>query len=302
MLINFVRIIKSGWANFWRNFWLSCATVSTMIVAIFVFTGLLLSNVLAGEFIKDLQDKVDISVYFNKDANESDIIMVKQELLKLSDVTLVDYVSKDDSLNQFKERHKDDPLILESLQELGENPLQAVLNIKAAKVDSYKNIAEFLEQDKYKDLVEKVNYRQNEAIISKVFQISDALKKTGIIISVILALIAILVAFNTIRLAIYSAREEVSVMRLVGASNWFIRGPFLLQGIISGAVAALVNWIIFFGVTWKISPQINNFLPGSDIFRYYQVHVLEMFLILMAAGIVLGGFSSYIAIRRYLRE
>lgn len=302
MLINFVRIIKSGWANFWRNFWLSCATVSTMIVAIFVFTGLLLSNVLAGEFIKDLQDKVDISVYFNKDANESDIIMVKQELLKLSDVTLVDYVSKDDSLNQFKERHKDDPLILESLQELGENPLQAVLNIKAAKVDSYKNIAEFLEQDKYKDLVEKVNYRQNEAIISKVFQISDALKKTGIIISVILALIAILVAFNTIRLAIYSAREEVSVMRLVGASNWFIRGPFLLQGIISGVVAALINWIIFFGVTWKISPQINNFLPGSDIFRYYQVHVLEIFLILIATGIVLGAFSSYIAIRRYLRE
>jgi len=302
MLINFVRIVKAGWTNFWRNFWLSCATVSTMIIAIFVFTGLLLSNVLTGELIKSIQDKVDVSVYLNKDIQESDVVLIKQELLKMSEVTKVEYITKDDALNQFKERHKNDPFILESLEELGENPLQAILNVKAANPDSYKKIAEFLEQDKYKDLIEKVNYRQNEVIISKVFQISDAIKKTGIVISIILALIAGLVAFNTIRLAIYSSREEVSVMRLVGASNWFIRGPFLLQGIISGTVAALINWIVFFGVTWRISPQINNFLPGADIFHYYQSHLFQMLLLLLATGIALGAFSSYIAIRRYLRE
>lgn len=302
MLVNFIRIMKSGWTNFWRNFWLSCATVSTMIIAIFVFTSLFLSNVITGELIKGLQDKVDVSVYFNKEAGESDIILVKQDLLKMSEVTKVDYISKDEALNQFKERHKNDPLILESLEELGENPLQAILNVKAATPDSYKKIAEFLDQEKYKDLVDKVNYRQNEAIISKVFQISDALKKTGIFLTVILALIAILVAFNTIRLAIYSSREEISVMRLVGASDWFIRGPFLLQGVISGFVAALLNWLLFFAITWKISPQINNFLPGSDLANYYQSHFLVMFFLLMGMGIALGAFSSYIAIRRYLRE
>jgi len=273
-----------------------------MIIAIFVFTGLLLSNVLTDKLIRSIQDKVDVSVYLNKDITESDIVLIKQELLKMSEVTMVEYVSKDDALNQFRERHKNDPLIIESLEELGENPLQAILNVKAATPDSYKKIAEFLEQDKYKDMIEKVNYRQNEAIISKVFQISDAMKKTGIVLSIILALIAGLVAFNTIRLAIYSAREEISVMRLVGASNWFIRGPFLLQGIISGTAAALINWIVFFGVTWRISPQINNFLPGSDIFHYYQTNLFQMLLILLATGIALGAFSSYIAIRRYLRE
>ena len=272
-----------------------------MIIALFVFTGLLLLNHLTGNLIKNLQEKVDISVYFNQEVEESDIVIVRQKLLKLSEITRVEYVSKEDAYAQFKEKHKNDPLILESLEELGENPFQPILNIKAAKAGSYKSVAEFLEQDKYKDLIDKVNYRQNEAIITKVFQMSGAIKFSGIVLSLILALIAILVSFNTVRLAIYSSREEISVMKLVGASNWFVRGPFLLQGILSGFFAAVINLIIFFGITWKISPSISNYLPGSEVFVYYWGHLWQIFLILAGVGIFLGVVSSFIAVRRYLK-
>jgi len=301
MLITFTRVIKSGWLNFWRNFWVSCAMVGTMIIATFVFTGILLLNVLSDNLIKNLQEKVDISVYFEQEVRESDIVMVKQELLKFPEVTKVEYVPKEEALKQFKERHKNDPLILESLEELGENPLQDTLNIKAAQYGSYEDVAEFLVQGKFKDFIDKINYRQNEAIIAKIFQISDAIKSGGIIFSLVLAIIAVLVSFNTIRLAIYSSREEISVMKLVGASNWFIRGPFLLQGILSGIFAALINLGIFFGITWKISPSINNYLPGSELFLYYKVHIVETLLILLGVGIALGVISSFIAVRRYLK-
>jgi len=272
-----------------------------MIIATFVFTGILLLNVLSDNLIKNLQEKVDISVYFEQEVQESDIVMVKQELLKFPEVTKVEYVPKEEALKQFKERHKNDPLILESLEELGENPLQDTLNIKAAQYGSYEDVAEFLVQGKFKDFIDKINYRQNEAIIAKIFQISDAIKSGGIIFSLVLAIIAVLVSFNTIRLAIYSSREEISVMKLVGASNWFIRGPFLLQGILSGIFAALINLGIFFGITWKISPSINNYLPGSELFLYYKVHIVETLLILLGVGIALGVISSFIAVRRYLK-
>jgi len=301
MFITFFRIIKYGWVGFFRNFWVSCATVGTMIITIFVFTGLLLLNHLTGTLIKNLQEKVDISVYFNQEVQESDIVIVRQELLKFPEITRVEYVSKDDVLNQFKERHKDDPMILESLTELGENPFQPVLNIKAAKAGSYKEVTQFLEQDKYKDLIDKVNYGQNEAMIAKVFQISNAIKIVGIALSLILALIAVLVSFNTVRLAIYSSREEISVMKLVGASNWFVRGPFLLEGVLAGFFAAAINLIIFLGITWKISPQINLYLPGSEIFAYYTFYLWQIFLALFGIGAFLGVISSYFAVKRYLK-
>ncbi len=211
------------------------------------------------------------------------------------------YISKEEALSQFKEKHQNDPLILESLEELGDNPLQAILNIKAAKAGSYKDVTEFLEKGKYKDLIDKVNYRQNEAIISKVFDVSDAIKLGGMAVGIVLALIAVLVAFNTIRLAIYSSRDEITVMKLVGASNWFVRGPFLLQGILSGIFAAIINLLIFFGITWKLAPQLDVYLPGSELFSYYYIHIFEIFLVLLGIGVFLGVVSSFIAVRRYLK-
>jgi len=203
-------------------------------------------------------------------------------------------------LEKFTQRHKDNPILMEALAEVGENPLLASLNIKAGQASQYGAVSNFLETGPFKNLIEKIDYRQNKEIIDKVFAISSNINFTGIFFSLILGFIALLVAFNTIRLAIYSSREEISIMRLVGASNWFIRGPFIFQGIIIGITATFFTLLIFTITIFFLSPKIEVLLPGFNLLSYFGAHFWILLLIQLTTGIGLGVISSWIAIRKYL--
>ncbi len=154
------RIIKSGWQGFVRNYWLSTATVAIMILALMGIAGLALFNVMTQAVVANLQNRVDISVYFNTDTDETKVLSVRQELVELSEVKSVDYVSQDEALKRFRERHKDSPVLLQSLQELEQNPLEASLNIKANYASQYEAIANYLAQDRFQGLIDKINYKQ----------------------------------------------------------------------------------------------------------------------------------------------
>lgn len=296
------RIATAGAKSFARNGWLSTATVSVMALAIFVMTSLLLLNVITQSLIANLQDRIDISVYFKQETPEPEILKVRRDVEQLTEVKSVEYVTPDEALRAFKERHKDNPLLLESLAELGTNPLQATLNIKARETNQFASIASFLERDSYKPLVDKVNYSQNAEVIGRLSGIIGGIRRGGAILALALAAIAVLVAFNTIRLAIYTAREEIGVMRLVGASNWYIRGPFVITGIIYGIAAALITIAVMVPVVGAVSPKISGFLlTGTNLFAYVQQNFWTILGIQLAVGMVLGALSSYIAIRRYLK-
>jgi cell division transport system permease protein len=301
MLTTLSRIIKSGWLNFWRNKWLSVAAISVMGLTIFVMTSLLLVNVLINSLVQALRDKIDISVYFNLDAPEEQILEARSSLVELEEVKSVEYVSREEALKRFKERHQDNPLLMQSLQELESNPLEASLNIKAQTASQYEQIVNFLNQSQYQEIVDKINYRQNQAIIAKLSSITKAIQQSGLVVSVILALMTILVTFNTIRLAIYSAREEINVMRLVGASNWFIRGPFIVEGALYGFIAAIITLVVFFPLLWFLAPKITAYLPGADLFYFFQMNFWQILLLQIVIGISLGVASSLVAIRRYLK-
>src|SRR3989344_2614846 len=225
MFVSLKRIIRSGWSNFRRQTALSFATVSIMVMTIFLITSLFLFQGTTNFLISLLEGRVNISVNFKKDISEDDILRVKEELSQSPEVKNVEYISREDALARFTEKHKEDLVILESLVEVGANPFLASLNIKAFQATQYDAISTFFSQDPYQELVEKIDYFQNKQIIERIFKISTSVKFAGSLLGLILGLIAVLVAFNTIRLAIYSSREEISIMRLVGASKWFIRGP-----------------------------------------------------------------------------
>jgi len=301
MITILVRILKSGLTNFWRNKWLSGAAVATMSLTIFVMISLLLLNVMTQTVIKTLEDKIDISVYFDLETPEEQILKTRAALVKLEEVRSVEYVSAEDSLARFKERHQDNPILMQSLQELGENPLEASLNIKAQLASQYESIVNFLSQSEYEQIIDKINYRENERVISRLSSITSTIRQTGFIVSIILALIAILVTFNTVRLTIYSMRGEINVMKLVGASNWFIRGPFVVEGALYGLLAALITLLVFYPVLWYLSPKITGFLPGSDLFYFFQINFWSIFFLQILIGVGLGVISSLVAIRRYLR-
>lgn len=301
MITTFKRIILAGVLNFWRNGWLSTATISVMMLALSMVLGLMLFSVLTEALVGNLENKIDVSVYFKPDIAEEEVLKVKNDLLALSEVKNVAYVSREEALMRFKEKHKDDPVVLQALEEIDENPLEASLNVKAKDPENFPVVVSFLEGEQYKDLINKVNYYENKETITRLTSIVSAIRKGGAAASFILALIALLVAFNTIRIAIYTLRDEISIMKLVGATNWFVRGPFLIAGALYGAVASIVTMLVFYPFIFLLSPVLKRFFPGADLLAYFTQNFFTLWLILLVTGIVLGVIGSIIAIRKHLK-
>lgn len=301
MFTSLRRIIKAGWKNFSKNIALSLATILVMTMVISLTTLLFLLKPASEILISEFQDKVDISIYFKKDILSEEIAGVRAEISKISEVKNVEYVSKEQALEKFVARHKDDPVLMESLTEVGENPFLASLNIKAWQASQYEQVTNFLETGPFKNLIDKVDYYQRKPIIEKVFSLTAGINKAGIFFTLVLGVIAILVAFNTIRIAIYNSSQEISIMRLVGASNWFIRGPFLIQGILVGLIAALVTLFITFGICYGFDSKIKVIAPQVSIFSLFLSNFWTLILIQLVTGVGLGVASSLIAVRKYLK-
>lgn len=300
------RVLKAGFVNFWRNGFVSLASVLIMVVTLFTLGAMVFSSAVLNASLEGLQQKVDVNVYFLPNAPESDIITLKSALEKLPEVALVEYVSREAALANFQKRHENDQTILNALSELDDNPLGAVFNIKAKETSQYESIANFLESDQAlgagnQPIIDKANYFDNKPVIEKLSEIIDSAQRLGFALSIVLILLSLIITFNTIRLAIYTAREEISVMRLVGASKTYVRGPFVVEGIIYGVAAALIALALFYPLTLWVGPFTERFFGAINLFDYYLSNFGQMFLILMAAGIILGAVSSYLAVRRYLK-
>ena len=294
------RIVQAGVFSFWRNIWLSSATIAVLVLSLSVATGILLLSVVAQAVVTELESKVDVSVYFKPDIEEQKITEVRKSLTEFPAVLEVRYTSKDDALEKFKERHAGNQAIEQALGELGDNPLEASLAIRAQDAASYEAVASFIE-NRFSQIIDNVNYRENAPIIEKLFAVTNALRVAGLILGAALFAIAGLIAHNTIRLAIFSMREEISLMRLVGASNWFIRGPFVVEGMLGGLIAGGATFFIFFGLVYLGAAPIAKFLPGVDMLVYYKTHWYEIFAFTAGLGILASTLSSYVAIRRYLK-
>jgi len=295
------RIIKSGLLNFWRNGWLSTATVLIMTVALITWTSIFLLNVVLTSVLDVLAEKVDVSVYFNLDTKEPDILTLKSKLENLKEVANVEYVSTDQALEIFKNRHANDDVLLKSIKELNINPLEASLNILAKDSTQYATIASFLNQDQFKNIISKINYTENKVVIDRLNNIIRVLRESGFVAGLILAFIAFLVAFNTVRLAIYSSREEITVMKLVGASNWFVRGPFIVEGVLHGIIASAFSFMVIIPGIGFLGPKLLNFLPEINLMNYIGNNFWSLLLFQTLGGIILGVFSSWVAIRKYLK-
>lgn len=301
MFIFLARIIKSGFQSFIRNGLLSSATVVVMTLTLLVCSGLIIFGNATTSVIQSIESKIDISIYFKTNVSENQILAIKKNLEQLNEVANVEYISQDDALATFKERHKDDPVILQSLEELGYNPLSAALNIKAKNPQNYEGIANYLEKEVSPEFVDKINYSQNQVIIDRLIKITDTVKKGGLVLALVLALVVFLITFNTIRIAIYSNRESIGIMRLVGATSSLIRGPYVIQGFIIALAASILAMIILIPLMNSIAPSFNNFIPEFNIVSYFWSHFFYLFGIQLLVGLILTTISSAVAIRKYLR-
>ncbi|MBX9907039.1 ABC transporter permease [Patescibacteria group bacterium] len=305
MWTSFKRTVRSGFVGFWRNAFVSLAAIFVMMVTLFVVGSVLFLSQLLNVSLAQIQDKVDINVYFTTDAVPDEILALKKSLEALPEVEAVTYISREEALIAFEERHEGDETTAQAIEELGDNPLGATLRVRTKETSQYEGIAAFLDEQNAttpieKGFIDSINYDTNKGAIDKLTAIINAIERVSFFATIILIVASILITFNTIRLAIYTSREEITVMRLVGAGNMFIRGPFILQGIMYGAVAAILTLLLFYPITLWLSDGTRAFFQ-LDLFQYYVQDFGHIFLVIMGSGIMLGMVSSILAIARYLR-
>jgi len=298
MIITLKRIFRAGWQSFSRDGGIAVATIFILVLAIFLVSTIFLSKDVSQFLIASLQEKADISVYFKEFVLEDDILKIEEKLSQVPGVKNVEYVSGEEAIKRLVEKH---PQLIESVQETEGMLKLASLNVNVFEANQYQQVVNFLENSNFKDYIDKVDYYKRKPVIEKIFSLTSLFNKTGIFLSIILIITAILVTFNTIRLAILNSIEETKIQRLVGASNWFIRGPFLVQGAISGLIAILITALIFSFICWFLSPKIEFFFAGLNLFNLFFKNFWILLLIQFATGISLGVISSFIAIRKYLR-
>jgi cell division transport system permease protein len=305
MLVGTKRVLRSGFVGFWRNAFVSIAAIFVMTVALFVVGATMMVDKLLSVSLDNIQDKVDINVYFVPEAEQSAIDELKSSLTSLPDVEEVVLTSREEALAQFTQRHKNDETIMQGLEELGDNPLGASLSVRAKETSQYENINQFLEdrqalEDPQTPLIDEVNFVKNKGAIDKLTSIINAVERSTFVAMLVLLAASILITFNTIRLAIYTAREEIAVMRLVGASNSFIRGPFMLQGVMYGVIAGVLALLIIYPLVLWIGPETETFFQ-FNLMTYFVQDFFRIFGTIIGVGVVLGIVSSLWAVTRYLR-
>jgi cell division transport system permease protein len=300
--ISFLRIIKTGLTNSFRNLWLSTAATMVMTITLVIFSILFLLFTITNYSIKTIQNTIDISIYLKIGLAEERILSIKNELEANPKVKQIVYTSAEQAFENFKEKHKDDLMITQSLNELTENPLPATLNIKAYSLEDYPQISQTLQDPKYENFIDKVNFEDNRIIIERLNRILKFIISFGIGLVVVFSLIAILVIFNTITLTIYNRKEEVEIMRLVGATNWYIQGPFLVESLLYAVLATIIASLLFLPVFAKFLPKIAVFVnPQVTIFNQNIFSLWFLSLMMLVVSVILAVFSTLLAIRKYLK-
>ncbi len=300
------RITKAGLFNFWRSGYVSLASILVMIVTLSVIAGVMFLSTILNATLDELRSKVDINVYFITSAQEEEVLSLKTKIEAIPEVDSVIYMSREESLENFKLRHENDQITLQALNELGDNPLGAVLNIKAKEPSQYESIANFLNEENILSsegtkIIDKINYFENRIAIDRLTRIIDSIQRLGFIVSLALIVVSVVITFNTVRLAIYISREEISVMQLVGASKNYVRGPFVITGIIVGFLSGIITLLLLLPVTYSLGGTTENFFIGLNIFNYYIGNIIQIAFIVIGSGVAVGAISSLLAVRKYLK-
>lgn len=301
-----MRAVREGERSFVRSGWLSVSAILTTSLALFVIGLAAVQAIATNSILKNLENKMDITVSFEAGTSEGKILAIKKELEKYREVKTAVYTSEDEALETFRKRSElagNKEIIEQALEEIGGNPLLPSISIKASSPSDYETINRALETSSFKDDIFRINYRENESVINRLASIREEAVRQGAILGVIFLLIAFLVMFNTIRLTMHARHEDFEIMRLVGASNLYVRTPSVVEGILYGGIAAIVS--LFFLYSYisfqRANPMTSSIVEGTGLMGSFLSNVASVFLGLLFVGVFVGALSGFLAVRRYLR-
>ncbi|HUC96336.1 MAG TPA: permease-like cell division protein FtsX, partial [Candidatus Saccharimonadales bacterium] len=305
-LLTFWRVIRYGTDSFIRNSWLSVAATAVMtITLLIIFTAFVTQNIL-NSTITELQNKVDMSIYLKTSTTDKVGAELSNELKQLSSVRSVDYISASQARNQVAQDNSANPNVLAAINEAtNENP--ATLRVVVKDINNTTQLENFVATDKLVKANISTDYKPSFAgerrnTIKSIGRAVSFAQAVGLAAGMVFVVISALIIFNTIRMAIFNRREEIQMMKLIGADQSFIRGPFLVEAIIYGIIAALIStgigvWALFESSNTLTSYQISVHPTTTFLTVYSPLVILGM----IAIGAVIGIISSLLATRRYLK-
>ena len=293
--------MEAGIRNFGRNLWLSTAATAVMTVTlVLILTSYISTNALNAT-IKSVVNKIDVSIYLKLDTTEAQIQSLRQRLERVENVASVKYISRKDALEEYRRQNADNKQLLENLSE-EDNPLPASLQIKATDNKKLEPIVKFVEQSDVQQHVLKFSYEgDRKKTIDNIVRVSNFLKTTGLVASLIFTIISILIIFNTIRMAIFTRRNEIEIMQLIGATNWYIRGPFLFEAALYGVIAAIIAVGLGYSILLAGGPKLSSYIDVNDIINYFRQNPVLIVTVELLIGILIGITSSLLAMARYLK-
>ncbi len=296
------RISKLGLVNFWRNRWLSLASILIMTLTLLIISLFLMMALGINKTTEDIKSKMDISVFFNDSATTDEISSLQETLASRGDVREVRYISKEEAFQIWEETQKNER-VKEVARKLEKNPFPRSLAIKANDPSQLNDIANYLSSEQFTSIIHKISYQDNKTLIDRLLSLTAVTNKLGWLFSAVFIIISVLVILNTIRLAIYARKEEVEIMRLVGANNSFIRMPFVVEGTLYGVIACILAITLLEVGYLAITPLISQ-LGSSAVLEakiFFASHLLSIFFLQLFVGVAVGVGASLFSIRKYLR-
>jgi cell division transport system permease protein len=305
-LITLWRITHTGIVNFMRSISLAIAAMAVMVVTLTIVLFALITNATFSNTINQITDKIDISVFLKDSDTPQQTNQLLAELKKLPNVKSVQYLSKDQALKQYEQQNAGNEQLLTAVNETS-NPLPATILVKPIDLNKIQDIKDFLSKPAEAGLQsDQPSYSgDRKEAIDKITHATNVLRKIGIVAIIAFTIICALIIFNTIQMAIFNRRDEIQIQRLLGASTWYIRGPFIVESIIYGILSAVFSVLIVNGAFLASSNALQatslGLLDINYADTYFGAHFLGLLAIQLVLGIVIGAVSATIATQRYLK-
>lgn len=305
-LITFSRVLRYGLDNFVRNSWLSVAATAVMIVTLLIIFAVGAMRIIMVDTIGSLRDKVDMSIYLKNDTSDETASLIKSDLEKLASVRSVTYCNSACARDEVAKENADDPEMLEAITE-ATNELPAVLRVVVENIDDTEELQYFVSTNTRLKSCISNDYEPSFAgdrrdTIQSIGRVVGFVQTLGVLAGVVFVVISALIIFNTIRMAIYNRKDEIQMEKLIGASRWFIRGPFLVEAAIYGVIAAIVATFLGLWILNSTSATLNSYgIVVQPTINFLMSYMAIVLVVMIGCGTLIGIISSLLATRRYLK-
>lgn len=303
MLVTSYRVVKFAFQNFWRNFWLSLITVSMLVLTLITINVLILLNVVTDRAIEIVEERIEVSVYFNAGTDQERVNNAAGYLRGLAQVRDVEVITAEEALQKFEESHATDAAILASLDEVEGNPFGPTLIVKSYSAEDFPFILDALDNPQFRADIREKDFSDYEQIIDRIRGTTDRIRMFGLALSGVFLVIAMLIVFNTVRIGIFVHREEIGIMKLVGATNRFVRVPFLIESVVYSFIATAIVAAVMYPLVGFMEPRFDAYFDGQSthLVNYFIQHGPVIFLTQFTVLTAITVVSTIFAMRKYLK-